>query len=404
MKRFHGPSAHAKLRKFLQKEPEGDFAARLLQDTRYMSRLAMEYVGLLYGGAIDAAGRRRVQVSAGGITAYLRAEWRLNAILDDGGDEKNRGDHRHHAVDAVCIALTDAGTVKQLSDSAARAELQRRRLFTPIESPWPTFLEDIRASVDAINISFRVNRRVSGALHEDTNYSKPYQAVAESGKRAAYRHVRKPLTKISATEIGNIVDNRVRKCVKAHLERFGGDLKKALGDETNHPYFKTSDGRIIPIHKARIRKKEATIAVGAAEKLRHVSPGSNHHMEVVAILDAQGNEVEWEFRLVSLYEATQRVHAGKRVVQREHERDKKFKFSIAKNEYLMMEIEPGKAALYRVVSISDNDIEFHLHSDARLTMVKGRKRVRIRSPRAMQGVKARKVAVDPLGNILPAND
>jgi hypothetical protein len=209
---------------------------------------------------------------------------------------------------------------------------------------------------------------------------------------------------MSAKEIDAIVDDRVRECVKAHLERFGGDLKSAFGDEQNHPYSKASDGRIILIHKARIRKNESTIAVGAAEKQRHVSPGLNHHMEVVATLDARGEEIEWKFHIVSLYEATQRVRARRPVVHREHERDKKFKFSMAKNEYFMMELEPGKAALYRVDSISANDIEFHLHYDARLTTVKGRKRVRIRSPRALQGAKARKVAVDPLGNILPAND
>ena len=405
VKRFRGPAAHAKLRKFQQKEPDGDFAARLLQDTRYMSRLAMEYVGLLYGGAIDPAGRRRVQASAGGITAYLRGEWGLNAILADGGDEKNRNDHRHHAVDAVCVALTDAGTVKQLSDSAARAELQGNRRFTPIEKPWPTFPEDVRASVDAINVSYRVSRRASGSLHKDSFYSKPHPAVAENGKEIPYRHIRKRLKMItSAEEVEAIVDDRVRKCVKAHLERFGGDLKRAFGDEQNHPHFRTSYGRIIPIHKAQIRKNEATIDIGAAEEQRHVSPGLNHHMEIVAALDDRGQEIEWEFRMVSLYDAAQRVRARKRVVQREHERDKKFKFSIAKNEYLMMEFEPGRAALYRVDSISENDIEFHLHYDARLTTVKGRKRVRIRSPRALQRVKARKVAVDPLGNILPAND
>ena len=66
VRRFRGSAAHAKLRKFQQKELDDDFAARMLQDTRYMSRLATEYLGLLYGGTIDADGRRRVQVSAAG--------------------------------------------------------------------------------------------------------------------------------------------------------------------------------------------------------------------------------------------------------------------------------------------------------------------------------------------------
>ena len=84
VKRFRGSAAHAKLRKFQQKELDEDFAARMLQDTRYMSRLATEYLGLLYGGHDRRRRPPRVQVSAGRITAYLRDEWGLNAILADG--------------------------------------------------------------------------------------------------------------------------------------------------------------------------------------------------------------------------------------------------------------------------------------------------------------------------------
>ena len=148
----------------------------MLQDTRYMSRLATEYLGLLYGGAIDADHRRRVQVSAGRITAYLRDDWGLNAILADGDEEeKNRADHRHHAVDAAVIALTDAKTVENLSHSAeVAAPADSDSLFVDeIEKPWPTFVDDVRRVIDEINISYRINRRVSGALHEETNYSKP---------------------------------------------------------------------------------------------------------------------------------------------------------------------------------------------------------------------------------------
>jgi CRISPR-associated endonuclease Csn1 len=347
-----------------------------------------------------------VQVGRGGMTKYLRDEWSLNSILSD-GDAKNRTDHRHHAVDAVVIALTDPATVQTLSRSAERAHDMGRRLFVPIDVPWGDgagFLDEVRGAIEAVNVSYRVNRRVSGALHEDSNYSKPHPAASAKGKRAiAYRHIRKPLKNMSAKEIEAIVDDRVRECVKDHLQRFGGDLKKAFGDEHNHPYLKAHDGRIIPIHKARVRKNEATITVGAGEKQRYVSPGSNHHMEIVATLGANGEEVEWKGEIVSLYEATQRVRAGLPVVQREQKEGRKFMFSLAKNEYFMMEIEPGKAALYRVVKISAGDIEFQLHCDGRPTIFEGRKRVR-KSPGALQGVKARKVAVDPLGNILPAHD
>ena len=179
VKRFRGTAAHAKLRKFQQKDLDQDFVNRQLQDTRYMSRTALEYIGLLYGGTIDPEGRRRVQVSAGRITAYLRDEWGLNAVLADGdADEKNRNDHRHHAVDAVAIALTDAATVQLLSRSAAPARERGHRLFTPIEAPWQGFGEEVRHRVEAINISYRVNRRITGALHKETLYSKPHNPLS----------------------------------------------------------------------------------------------------------------------------------------------------------------------------------------------------------------------------------
>ncbi len=101
-------------------DENGGFTRRQLQDTQYASRLAAEYLGLLYGGVIDEHRTRRVQTPSGGVTAILREEWGLNGIvpsLPDSpaadqsqrracrGRSPLRTDHRHHAVDAVMIAL-----------------------------------------------------------------------------------------------------------------------------------------------------------------------------------------------------------------------------------------------------------------------------------------------------------
>jgi len=262
------------------------------------------------------------------------------------------------------------------------------------------------ARIEAINVSYRVDRRISGALHQDSNYSKPHEFVAENGKKTCFRHIRKPLKAMSANEIEAIVDDRVRAFVKAHLEKCGGDLKKAFGDVNNHPYFKTRDGRIIPIHKARVRKNEATITVGAAERQRHVSPGSNHHMEIVALLGPDGQAKRWEGHLVSLFEAARRVRSHEPVICRDHGPGKKFLFSLAGGEYIIMEHQPGQPRLYRVVGISEKVIEFRLHTDGRpVTVLRKLSRARItRSPGALMEAQARKVAIDPLGNVLPAND
>ena len=418
VRRFRGPAARSKLRKFLQEKVEPDFAARQLVDTRYISRLAAEYVGLLYGGQIEASpdadrpGTRRVQVSTGGVTKFLRDEWKLNSILGDGG-EKTRDDHRHHAVDAVAVALSTPRTIQMLARSAEQAKTLGRRLLAGVEPPWHGFLDDVRRAIQAINVSYRVSRRVRGPLHKETLYSKPHTAPdKKTGKPVEYRHVRKPLALMSAHEVENIVDDRIRRLVQEKIAQLGGgDPKKLFADANNHPYTRARDGRVIPIHKARVRKTDSTIQIGSGQSARHAAAGANHHMEIVAILDNQGCEKRWEGHVVSLFEATRRLRDSLPVVQRDHGRGKQFKFSLAGGEYVMMEHEEGKPQLYRVVVISQektgrNRIEFRLHTDARpTTLMKKLRGARVtKSPRTLMDAKARKVAVDPLGNVLPAND
>ena len=130
VKRFRGHAARGKLRLFQVDSIDEDFTNRDLNDTRYASRLAKDYLGLLYGGAdgVDEAGTRRIQACCGGITATLRNEWGFNTILGTDG-EKNRQDHRHHAIDAIVIGLASPQTVQMLSNAAAQAEKEGRRRY-----------------------------------------------------------------------------------------------------------------------------------------------------------------------------------------------------------------------------------------------------------------------------------
>lgn len=408
VRRFRGSGAESKLRKFQMQKIPSDFSARQLNDTRFISRLAADYVGLLFGGRCDPDGRLRVQVSTGGATAFLRDEWGLNTILSD-GRSKERTDHRHHAVDAVAIALTDTVTIRLLSRSAEQAAQIGRRLFVPIDPPWAgtakAFVNEVRQAIDAICVSYRVDRHVAGRLHKDSFYSPPCSAPKENGRIAAYRHIRKPLEDMSRDEVDAIVDGAIRNCVKAKLEQVGGDPKQAFADVANHPYLRTADGRIIPIHKARIRTNVTTFAVGRPPHERHVCPGQNHHIAIYEVVDGRGRR-KWDAgKPVSMFEASRRAakREGYPVVDRVSTEQRRFVFSLANNECVEMEHEPGVRAVYRVVGITEGEIEFHLHTDARPTKVKGRKRVR-RSPSSLLKANARKVTVDPLGNVLPAHD
>jgi len=382
-----------------------EFTNRQLTDTAYMSRLAAEYMGLLYGGRIDAEGTARVRVSPGRVTSYLRREWDLNKILGV-SDEKERGDHRHHAIDALVIALTGASEIQTLSRAAEKAEAQNQhRLFMAVDQPWDGFLSDVFTGVEGINVSSRVSRKLNGQLHDATILSPPKPAVGKDGKPTQVHHVRKKLESLTKNMVDDIVDDRVRELVKEKLDAFGGDPGKAFQDAGNHPYFRSKDGRVIPIHKVRIRKSDKPVEIGTGSKRRYVNPGANHHLEVMAVLDQNGNEKRWVYRIVSRFEAVGRKNRGEAIISCVSDKKERFKFSLSGGEYVIMRFEGDDERLYRVTGITQSEVEFVLHCDARPITVRKKEGERIRcKPGRLMNSGARKVTVDPLGNILPAND
>jgi CRISPR-associated endonuclease Csn1 len=406
VRRFHSNAAAVKLERFAWTSVPDEFTNRHLQDTRYTSRLAGEYLGLLYGGSCDEEGTRRVQVSAGGVTAFLRDEWGMNGILNDGGI-KTRDDHRHHAVDAITIALTSPATVKMLSDAAEGAAQVGRKRFAQVAEPWVGFLDHVRESIERIVVSHRTNRRVNGPLHEETNYSKP-KSVTVKGKPATVHHVRKPLASMSLNEVNDIVDNRIRELVKAQLN--GGDPRKVFADGSKLPSLPTHHGQAIPIRKARIRKTVATLTVGDPRSPRYVAPGSNHHMAIVAVLDDHGREMKWEGHLVSRFDAMQRLRRDEPVVQKDWGPKRKIKFTLCPNDIITAIVDKRPISML-VTGVSDGEITCRRIDDARpVTVVRklplAEKKDWLFRPSAstLFGWSAQKVTVSPIGEVLPAND
>src|SRR5579875_1031953 len=330
----------AKLRRFTMTDDElegflEDFRNRQLNDTAYATSLAAKYLGLLYGGGNDADGRKRVQATSGQATAYFRSLWKLNSILNDGPTSdggavpKSRDDHRHHAVDAVVIGLTDAAMIKRLSDAAQRAPLEHRRRFASLEAPWPNFVDSVRTEIDRIIVSHRVSKKVSGALHEETFYSAPRADGTVHVRRSISANVRST-RQISKSELDDIVDDRVREAVKAKLDELGGDLKK-FADERNLPCLLTRNGSRVPIRKARIRRARPVFSL---DRVRHVSTDSNHHVELIATLDAHGNEAEWQGRVVPMRDAYLRVRLHAPVIDRTCDPSEEYKFSLCPGEVI----------------------------------------------------------------------
>lgn len=385
---FRGDAARIKLERFTKEEiPEG-FAQRHLAETRKIGAASAEYLGLLFGGEIDGNHNRRVFVTTGGLTAHLRREWHLNGVLSDDG-EKTREDHRHHAIDALVVALTDTRAVQALQTAADRASETGRRLFAPVDEPWENFVNTVREKVDEINVSHRQSRRVAGKLHAETNYSRPTGPTGE-------RRVRKELAKLSEKEVERIIDLKVRAAVEARIKELGLKPKGTarqytdFADPQTHPFTITKAGNKNPIHKVRLASSEKPWAVGNGVRERFVTStkGSNHHAVI-----AKGADGKWTDEVVPLLDLrpdlarAKRPHGGT-------------SFTLAAGEFIVKRGGDGTERLFRVVKLSAGKIGIIGHSDARtMDEIKKGGGLKEQSGAALVRDGAKKVIVTYLGEI-----
>lgn len=417
VKRFHSPSAHAKLYRFQMTETEAaefvnKFVERQLNDTRYASRLAAKYLAMLYGGLSDDTRTRRVHVTSGEATAQLRSAWKLNGILNDGptrgGGEirKTRDDHRHHAVDAVAIALTDDGMIQRLSHAAQAARDRGDRKLGSVEGPWPDFVDSVRKEISRVVVSHRVSKKVSGALHEETIYSRPFQRTDAKGKTIEAVHVRRKLSAITASELEAIVDDAVRRLVQEKLVALGaGNPKKVFSVEQNLPRFPSSG---VPIKSVRIEKREPAKPLSEGRSARHVTSESNHHVEIYAEIKADGSEGRWDGEVVSMLEAYRRKKAGRPVVEKDHGTLVKFKFSLCPGEAIECDDGNGGSSRWVVRGATAQNgsprIFLVRHNDARQRKEMESEAYWRPFLNPLHQRNARKVSVTPLGEVREAHD
>ncbi|WP_309386430.1 type II CRISPR RNA-guided endonuclease Cas9 [Cerasicoccus frondis] len=276
---------------FSKEIPEG-FANRDLNETAWMARAARAYLTCLFENPADVVAIKGIH------TSILRDQWQLHGLLrTDEVNLKNREDYRHHALDAVVIALCNPATVQKLARTEtqftpnweAPAKGQRRfhvHMKAPqIEEPWENFRGDVAAALNRIWVSHRPQRKVSGPLHEET-----YYGMADQGTLV----IRKELSSLKPKQIDKIRDVTIREIVARHVAH-GGSME----DEIYMPSG-------TPIRKVRLlvsNESAVTIREGKSGKTV-VIPGSTHHVAIYALPNGKHH-----FEAVSMLEASNRLKA-----------------------------------------------------------------------------------------------
>lgn len=215
----------------------GDFAARQLNDTSYIARLAREY--LYY--ACDQ-GKDGVVTTPGTLTGLLRKSWGLHALFGE-EDAKNRNDHRHHAVDALVVAMTTRSMIQKVSRAAGQAEVEAREdtprlsklIKTHIPKPWQDFeYAELQRRFDGIVVSHKPDhgtpnqapRATSGQLHEDTYYG----YIDDSEKPGYVKLVRRvPLLSLTKqSDLNTIRDPELREALQIFAHQYDGSVEQAV--------------------------------------------------------------------------------------------------------------------------------------------------------------------------------
>jgi CRISPR-associated endonuclease Csn1 len=391
---------YAKYRRFLQKELDLDhFIARQLVDTSYIARATVEYIRCLFEDDHAVLGLK------GQYTATLRWLWGLNSVLGSPDDNyKSRDDHRHHAVDAAVIALTNRRRLQQLSHLSNGTSFTAPSKDRPLPAPWESFRTDLSKRINGIYVSHRVERKISGALHEDTHYGPTEQPH--------FFVVRKPVESLSANEIPLIRDNIIRAIIEQRLAENGIEMgrgkninaatMKRLLANTENPLTMPSG---VPIKKVRVLRKEQTIQPirNSSGTPVYVKPGSNHH---VCLFNVQRNgKTLIEATYTTRLEAHRRLKQREAIVQRTHPLypDASFLMSLCVGDSVLVRIDE-EDVLMVVSTLVSTQKRIHL-VDARDARRSAKKKDIGLSPSSLiQKYHARKVTVDPLGWLRWAND
>ncbi len=367
-----------------------EFEARQLTDTAYLARVAREYLSAI-------CPPNRIVSTPGRLTALLRGKWGLSRLISEDA-EKNRNDHRHHAIDAVVVGATDRRVLQEVSRAAGRArELDLDNLFGEFPVPWPSFRREVDTCIARCVVSHKPDHGAEGALHNDTAYG------IEDGPREDGSYIVRHRTGIDTLKKNDLPKLRCDASLRAAIEHAltGDDPKQhtaalaALAERTRHAkVWLVEPMSVIPI---RSRKDPL------APPYKAYKGDSNYCYELY--VNERG---KWDGEIISTFQANQKHYRGFMAdtarYRRQARNGKPLIMRLMQNDLIAIEETEGQRRIMRVAKMSEGMIALAEHHEANVDARNRDKasgfKYMYKSPGALAGVRARRVFVDVLGRVL----
>ena len=364
-----------------------DFISNQLNDTRYISREAGKYLKSL---GCD------ISFTKGGVTSWLRHQWGLNNLLGK-SQEKNRDDHRHHAIDATVIALTNRSLYQKILHLASKSEDDSVSPEHGIEVPTqiPELRNDLSERLNNLIVSHSTNRKLTGAFHEETAYGIKKRANGEFGVV-----VRKMLTDMTDRDKENIVCPIIKEAVELYVWERGGKIKEAMNRLQEEPLLHPKTGD--KIRRARVWVSETLnwdsywkhITPWDKDKILRILPyGNNHHVEIIK----NRRNGKYEAKFVTMMEAAKRAKILKQpIIQIDHGEDREYITYLRINDTVSIG-ENGRRNLYRIQMLDPRNKRIVLRLLNAATLNNNQERRLKTIAVLMRDLRMRKESVDVLG-------
>jgi len=384
----------------------GDFTARHLNDTRYIGRLAREYLA-------NICPQGKIDVLTGRLTALLRRHWGLNSVLSDNDSDiqkKNRDDHRHHAVDAIVIGMTTRSMIQKVATTAKEAEVWngdidqifRRPNGKSNIDPWENFRKEVKEKVGNIIVSHKSDRKRSGALHKETAYG--IYNMAEFLEQEKKQNGQTPIKKVrvvwrkpaakyeSKKDLESIRSPVLREDLLKICEQVGVEgVQSEIQQRGIRAIQCITKASVVPVRRkesGKVYKAYEGRNNWAVEIYEMPKPGSKAHGRYKA--------GQWKEVMISLFDAAQETykpghtfkpHPAARLVMRLHA-----------NDYIEIE-EAGCRKIMRLHKMTKGDLTFAEHYEANVAKRQEKKKfsfLRTSVPN-LKKLNPRQVYVSPSG-------
>lgn len=390
-------------------DAQGGFIARHLVDTQYLSRLARDYLCALYPDSGEGSGH--VWVSPGRLTEMLRRSWGLNSALPDhnfggGADQpKNRKDHRHHAIDAIVIGVTDRPLLMKLAREAGqRGHEAAKRIAADLSEPWEDFSDRVREVVRSIVVSHRPDHgtaskaglpkgrdATAGRLHNETAYGLTGEKDGRGNDLVVHRVLLETLKKTD--DIDAVRDLDLRAAL--HDWTFGLDGKDFEARLRAFPKLGPLPFRNI----RRLRVIEPLSVIPIRDRSGRAYKGykgdSNYRYDVWEMKDGK-----WVAEVVSMFDAHRPGWTSN--IRKENPTARKA-LSLHRDDVLAVEPR-GDVELVRIVKFSEKQLALApLHEAGALKARAADKgdpfNYLYPSPSTLKSWKSRQVRIDELGRV-----